>query len=266
LIPEKTQARPPGEGYTYISIEKLKISPFQTRQHISSPELEELKNSIKERGVIQPLIVRRKGDYYEIVAGSRRYYASKSLGHKELPVIIKNIDDKESLIISILENLQRQNLNPIEEARSFKRLSEEFNLTHAEIANSLGKERATISNAIRLLKLPEVIQRALREGKINMSTARTLLSLDSEAAQIKMFEKILRERLPVRNLEIKVRKRGSGKDLYVSEAESKLQRSWGRKVEITLTKRGQGKLTFSFYSLQDLERLIEKLNKLKDNN
>ena len=265
MIPEKTQARPLGEEYTYISIEKLKVSPFQTRQHISSPELEELKNSIKERGVIQPLIVRKKGDYYEIVAGSRRYYASKSLGHKELPVIIKNIDDKESLIISILENLQRQNLNPIEEARSFKRLSEEFNLTHAEIANSLGKERATISNAIRLLKLPEVIQRALREGKINMSAARTLLSLDSEAAQIKMFEKILRERLPVRNLETKVRKRRSGKDLYVSEAENKLQRSWGRKVEITLTQKGQGKVAFSFYSLQDLERLIEKLNKLKDN-
>ncbi len=236
------------------------ISQFQARQHIPEKELEELKNSIKAQGVFQPLIVRKKGIGYEIIAGSRRYIACKSLGINKLPVIIKDLDDKQALIFSIMENLQRQDLNSIEEAKSFKRLIDEFGFSHEAIAEQLGKDRSTITNALRLLNLPQVIQRAVIDEKITKSEARTLLGIKDEAEMLNLFENILTNKIPVNILErtIRGKKRARVPDLYVANIEKALREKLGRKVTVVF--RGKrGRIVLEYYSPEDLENLLKTL-------
>ncbi|RKY35817.1 MAG: chromosome partitioning protein ParB [Candidatus Duberdicusella sinuisediminis] len=259
LIPKKEI---PLQEYTYIEIDKLKISDYQSRQDLRDEGLKELADSIKSQGIIEPLIVRKKGQDYEIVAGSRRYYACKLLGINKLPVIIKDLTDKSALIFSIAENLQRQDLNPIEEAKSFQRLIEEFGLSPQELSQFLGYDRSTIVNTLRLLNLPEVIQAALRERKISPSSARTLLSLETPEEQLEVFKDLLANKISVRKLEEAVRTKKAKKrvkDPYLKEAEEKLQRALGRKVKIvSLGKRGR--LVIEYYSQEDLENLLNFLS------
>ena len=244
----------------------MRPSEYQSRTTVKEEDLRELADSIKSKGVIQPLIVRKKDDDYEIVAGSRRYYASKSLGLKELPVIIRELPDKEALVFSIIENLQRQDLNPIEEAQSFKRLMEEFKLPQEEVGNILGKDRTTVVNILRLLKLPDIIQEALRSGKITSSQGRTLLGLESQADQLELFEKILNEKVSIRTLEeaVRVKKRKKRPtEPYLHEAEQSLQQFLCRKIKI-ISSGKKGRIVIEYYSQQDLENLIQSLNRLRE--
>lgn len=263
LIPKKEQPLQLRKEYIYIDIKKLKPGPYQSRTDVKEPELKELAESIKTQGIIQPLIVRKRQDYYEIIAGSRRYYASKSLGIKELPVIIRELEDKDALVFSIIENLQRQDLNPMEEARSFKRLVEEFLFSEEEVGRMLAKDKTTIVNALRLFKLPEVIQEALRDGRIRASSARTILGLQTEKEQLALFEQLLKEKISVRRLEETVRSAKAKKkplDPYVRQMENKLQKTLARKVKI-ISQGKKGKLVIEYYSHQDLENLIQFLQK-----
>ena len=261
LIPKKTAAAPPKE-FTYLPVDKIKPGRFQPRQEIKEKELKELSQSIKEKGFIQPIVVRKIGDEYEIVAGGRRYQASKSLGLKEIPTIIKDISDRDTLIFAIAENLQRKDLNPIEEADAFKRLIEEFDFSLEDIARFLGKDKTTIVNTLRLLKLPPKIQEALRSGAITRSQARTILGADKKEDQERLFQQILREGLSVREIEKRVKKvskRKKATDPFVSEAEEKLQKILGTKVRIFNRRNNRGKVVIEYYNLDDLERITGRL-------
>lgn len=254
-IPESPQSR----ELVYIEIHRLVPSAFQSRLDVPSQELEELADSIKTKGVIQPLIVRKKDSEYEIVAGSRRYYAAKLLNIKELPVIIKELTDEEALVYSLIENLQRQELNPIEEAQGYWRLQEEFGFSQEKIAESVGKDRTTISNFLRLLKLPEEIQEALRQRKISYTAARAILSLEEERAQLEMFARLMSENLSVREVEQKVsRKRKRREDPFLQKLEEEVQKRLGRKVKIVSSGK-KGKIIIEYYSLEDLETFIDWL-------
>lgn len=257
----------PTSASSSIDIALLVPSVYQARTDVDDKELAELKASIRENGVIQPLLVRKYGEKYEVVAGSRRYYAAKELGIAQVPVVIRDLDDKNALVFSILENLQRQDLNPMEEAESFKRLIEEFGVSQEEAATMLSKDRSTISNQLRLLQLPKKIQDALRSRKLSMSHARTLLALPTESEQLAMFDKIVNENLSVRKVEEavkdKTRQMFVAKDkkenAHIKALENDLQRILARKVHIVSADGKKGKLSLEFYSPADLERLIKLL-------
>jgi len=205
LIPKKTAAMLPRE-FTHLPLDKIRTAKHQPRQEVSEKELGELAQSIKEKGFIQPIVVREvDGGTYEVVAGERRYYAAKSLGLKEIPTIIKELDDKNAFILAIVENLQRQDLNPIEEAQAFKRLIEEFEFSLDDIAKFVGKDKTTVVNTLRLLRLPDKIKEALRKRIITRTQARTILGVETLQAQERLFHQILEEGLSVREIEKKAR-------------------------------------------------------------
>ena len=263
LIPRKKEEKE--EGFVSLSVEKIEPSPFQPRQEIDPQELEDLKTSIREKGIIQPIIVRKVGEKFEIVAGGRRFQAAKSLGIKELPAIIREVSDKESLVLALVENLQRKNLNPIEEALAFKRLNEEFALTYEEIARFIGKDKTSISNTIRLLKLPQEIQEAVKKNIITFTQARAILGLEKEEEQKALFYKIIKEGFSVREIEVKVRRSLPKKkkrviDPFVEEVEEKLRKSLGTKVKVLHKKNNQGKIIIQYHNLTDLQRIVEKLS------
>lgn len=257
LIPEKEKK----EDLVYLPIEKIIPSDFQPRQDIDPKELEELKNSIKEKGILQPILVRKHKDKYEIIAGHRRYFAAKSLGISELPTIIKELSDQEVLIFALVENLQRKDLNPIEEAISFKRLYEEFNLTYEEIARLVNKDKTYIANALRLLSLPGEIQEGLKKGIISKTQARTILGLKEASQQKELFYKIIKEGLSVREIEEKVRRKRKKSKIspFISEVEKKIMQALGTKVRIIHKKNNQGRIIIEYYNLNDLERITKKI-------
>jgi len=262
LIPKKADYISSRE-FTYLSLNKIKPALFQPRQVIDQEELKELSQSIKEKGFIQPIVVREKGlESYEIVAGERRYQAAKSLGLKEIPSIVKNIDDKEAFVLAMVENLQRKDLNPIEEAKAFKRLVEEFHFSLDDMTRFIGKNKATIANSLRLLKLPAKIQRALEAGTISRSQGRTILGLEDSKKQEKLFAQILKGELSVREIEKKVRvtsRRKHKQDPFVLEVEGRLQKSLGTRVRLFNRRDNRGRVVIEYYNLKDLERIIKKI-------
>ncbi|OQX81069.1 MAG: hypothetical protein B6D56_03375 [Candidatus Omnitrophica bacterium 4484_70.1] len=255
LIPKKEER----ESLVFVAVERLKPSPFQPRQEIDAQELEGLKDSIKEKGLLQPIVVRKRGEEFEIVAGHRRYLAAKSLGINELPAIIRELTDREVLVFALVENLQRKDLNPMEEAESFKRLHQEFNLNYEEIAQLINKDKTFVANTLRLLKLPSEIQEGLRKGIISRTQARTILSVKDEEKQKTLFYKIIKEKLSVREIEKRVRKRKEKRSPFVVDLEEKLARSLGTKVKILHKKSNRGKILIEYYNLDDLERITKKL-------
>ena len=204
LIPKKITS-PYSKEFIYLPVEKIKPGRYQPRQEIEEKELKELAQSIREKGFIQPIVARKMGESYEIIAGGRRYHASKLLGLKEIPTIIKDIDDKDTLVFAIVENLQRKDLNPIEEAEAFKRLMDEFEFTLEDIAKFVGKDKTTVANTLRLLNLPFQIKEALKKGIITRSQARTILGVTKKEDQQKLFQQILKEKLSVREIENRVK-------------------------------------------------------------
>jgi ParB family chromosome partitioning protein len=262
LIPKKTISVLPKE-FTYLALDKIKPGKYQPRQEIEPKELEELSQSIQAKGVIQPIVVRKSGlDSYEIVAGGRRYQAAKSLGLNEIPTIIKELDDKDTLVFAIIENLQRKDLNPLEEAEAFRRLIDEFEFMQDDIARFIGKDKTTVANTLRLLRLPPKIKEALGKNLITRSQARTILGVESAQEQERIFREILKGGLSVRELERKVRgvsKRKRNPDPFVIEVEEKLQKALGTKVRVFNRRNNRGRIVIEYYTLTDLERVIKKL-------
>ncbi len=260
LIPKKKVSG--DEQFVYLPVDKVQPNQFQPRNHLNQKDLSELTLSIKEKGFIQPILARPiGGDAYEVVAGGRRLEAAKLLGRKEIPAVIRDLDNKDAFISALVENLQRKDLNPLEEAQALERLRSEFNFSLDEIAQFLSKDKATVANTIRLLKLPEKIKKALKERLINRSQARTILSFKSKPQQEKIFYKILQKGLTVRDVEKQAAKRSQKRrvDPFVLEAEEKLQARLGTKVRITQSKSKKGKIIIQYYSLDDFERIIKKI-------
>jgi ParB family chromosome partitioning protein len=248
-----------------IPTTSIKPNPKQPRENFDYQELEDLINSIKEHGILQPLVVSKlDGENYELIAGERRLRAAKMLNMKTVPAILRTVRDQEKLELALIENIQRKDLNPIEEARAFHQLMDEFSLTQEEVARRVGRSRPAVANTLRLLTLPEEVQKALRSGKLTGSHARTLLGLDSEKAQLKYFSKILKNEMTSREAEGAVKRaRGikvSAVNPAVSAKEETLRSALGTKVEIK--KRGQaGEIRIHFYSDEELDNLVKKIAK-----
>jgi len=268
LIPEK--GVPEGEGKKALQqcgIEEVQPNPFQPRKAFSDEQLQELVDSIREKGILQPLLVRRKSDGYELIAGERRWRAAQRAGLREIPILVRDVSDSEMLELSLIENIQRENLNPIEEAEAYKRLMEQFHLTQEEISKKVGKDRTTIANMVRLLRLPPEIKLSLAEGKITMGHARAFLSLDGVDKQKLLWKRLLSGGLSVRQTESLVRRlrtRGSPTPRRSNPEWSalieELQRALGTKVRI-VGKRKRGKIEIDFFSPDELDRIIELLRR-----
>lgn len=251
-----------------VKWEELRVSPFQPRRHFSESELEELAASIKAVGLIHPPVVRaiengKKILYYEIIAGERRWRACKKAGLQTLKVLVRNSDDAHAAKSTLIENLQRVNLDPLETAEAFQKLIDIFRMTQEEIAEKVGKKRSTIANYLRLLALPQTIQQSLSQGHITMGHAKAILSLNSATLQQKLNEKIIENQLTVREAEKASQKLLppplKKKETHLQEMEEKLQEALGTKVEVESSTRGKGRIHISFYSQEDLERLVPLL-------
>ena len=267
LIPEK--GTPEGEGKKALQcgIEDVQPNPFQPRKTFSDEQLQELVDSIREKGILQPLLVRRKSDGYELIAGERRWRAAQRAGLREIPILVRNVSDSEMLELSLIENIQRENLNPIEEAEAFKRLMEQFHLTQEEISKKVGKDRTTIANTVRLLRLPPEIKLSLAEGKITMGHARAFLSLDGTDKQKLLWKRLLAGGLSVRQTESLVKRLRARSSPAPRRSNSEwstvveeLQRALGTKVRI-VGERKRGKIEINFFSPAELDRIIDLLRR-----
>ena len=254
------------QGVRNISVEKIKANKYQPREDFNQEALNDLVSSIKEKGFIQPILVRSKQGEYELIAGERRFRAAKQLGYKEMPAIIKDVSDLDSLEISIIENIQRENLNPIDQARAYKRLLEEFNMTQDKVADTIGKDRATVANIMRLLNLPVKIQEYVSRGTISMGHAKAILSLNKESEQMRLCTKVIKDDLSVRDTESyakrisinKAKSKEDKNDPNLNSIEQELREIFGTKVKILKSKKG-GKIEIEFYSNTDMERVITLL-------
>jgi len=259
---EKSTPGRPGREIIDVGINEITPNPEQPRESFSHDEMEELISSIKEHGIIQPLVVSPRDGGYELIAGERRWRAAKMAGFRTVPAVVRTVRDQQKLELALIENIQRQNLNPIEEARAYKKLVDEFSMTQEEVAKKVGKSRPQVANFIRLLELPLEIQEAVASGEIPYTQARTLLALDSQAEQIKLYKQIVRGKLTVRDTESRVgEKKGRGKPLKDANTlayEDELRSALGTKVEIKKRQDG-GQVIIDFYSDEDLKSLIEKL-------
>lgn len=245
-----------------ISITDIQKNPYQPRKEFDREKLDELAQSIKENGVIQPIIVRQSPVIgYEILAGERRYRASLLAGLRSIPAVVKQLSDQEMMVQSIIENLQRENLNPIEEARAYESLVEK-GFTHAEIADKMGKSRPYISNSIRLLSLPEQIISEVENGKLSQAHARSLVGLNKEQ-QDYFFQLIMEEDISVRKLEAllteKKQKKLQKNDYFIQNEEEQLKKLLGLDVEIKLSKKDSGKIIISFSNQEEYSRIINSL-------
>ena len=264
LIPEGAQAK---DRIQTVLIDEIRASSFQPRKNFPEGSLKELAESIREKGVIQPVLVRQIEGGYELIAGERRFRAVKLLGHKEIPVIVKKVADADLLEIALVENIQREELNKIEEAKAYDRLARDFGLTHETISRRVGKDRATITNILRLLELPDKIQKFLEENTITMGHARSLLGIGDSKQQLKLCDRIVRKGLSVRQVENTVRSEGGARKIYrsrphrnpqIQHYEESLQHRLGTRVRIAQGKK-RGKILIDFYSADDLNRVLTLL-------
>jgi len=259
-----------------LKLSQIEPNRGQPRKNFEEESMEELAESIRQFGVIQPLLVQKKGNHYEIVAGERRWRAAKLAGLKEVPVMIREYTDQEVMEIALIENIQRENLNPIEEAKAFMRLIQEFHLKQEDLAKRVSKSRAAIANRMRLLKLALTVQEMLAEGKLSEGHARALLSLESEALQMQAAEMITEQSLSVRETEKLVKrllnpppKKANSSDwqerdrFIYEKLEEDLRVVTGTKVVIQRKDADKGKIQMDYYSVEELERLIELFRRIK---
>ena len=253
-----------GEKVWSIPLTEITADAKQPRRNFSAIELQELADSIKLHGVLQPILVSEKANGgYEIIAGERRYRATQLAGLPTIPALVKKFADRERLEIALVENLQRQDLNPIEEAAGYDRLIKEFGLTQEQVAQKVGKSRPAVANLVRLLTLPEAIQTALIKGDINTGQARSLLTLPSATEQLAMLSSMRGQKITVRELESKVRtavpsSKPSHRDPNISYLENQLRQTLGAKATIT-QKGGRGTITIEYHSPEELSDLIKKI-------
>lgn len=269
LIPEKATIGSEGKNeIIYVQSEQIKPNPFQPRENFDTQSIEELAQSIKEKGVIQPLLVRRKGDSYELIAGERRLRAANLLKLKEIPIIVKNVEDRDSLELALIENIQRQGLNAIEEAHAYQYLIEKFQVTQDKISEVLGKARVSITNTLRLLKLPQEVQEEIKKGRISFAHGRALLEIEDPNHLRRLAQDIISKDLSVRELENLIKSRRpkalkrriglSLRDPSLLAQEEQLQHILSTKVRISKRKK-RGHILIEFYSQEDLERILNVL-------
>lgn len=268
LIPAREPEPTKHEEVLRIKLEDIRPSPFQPRVDFDDQSLGELTQSIKEKGVIQPVLVRRSGDFYELIAGERRFRAANLLNLKEIPAIVKNVEDRDSLEIALIENIQRQALNPIEEAHAYQFLIDKFEVTHEKISEVLGKARVTVTNTLRLLNLPAEIQGEMKKGRISFAHGRALLEIEDLVLQRRLAQDVISKELSVRELENLIKsqrkrmpKRNIGQGIRepsVAVLEEELQHALSTKVRISKRKK-RGHILIEFYSQEDLERIAKIL-------
>ena len=261
---------PAGTGYREIPITAIRPNPYQPRDAFDEQALGALADSIREVGLLQPVLVRPAGDGFELIAGERRWRAAQRVGLQTIPALVRETDDNTALEQALVENLQRDDLNPLEEAAAYQQLIEDFHLTHEQVASRMGKSRAAISNTLRLLQLPPSIQRALREGQLTMGHARALLGTPDRAFQEAMAKRIVKEDLSVRQVEEAVRARHDGagskraaavevpgrmRPAGLAELEELLGDHLDTRVKVRLGAGGKGTMTIDFAGLDDLERV-----------
>ena len=267
---KKSEKGDPAKGpETLVNITKVEPNREQPRKNFDEDALLELSESIKQYGLLQPILVQDRKDYYEIIAGERRWRAAKLAGLKQVPVIIKNLTDQEILEIGLIENIQRENLNPIEEAIAFKRLLEEFNLKQDEVAERVSKSRTAVTNSMRLLKLSDDVQRMVIDEMITTGHARALLGVEDPAEQYNLAQRIFDEKLSVREVEKIVKNMGKpvkpkkekvvDKSMQViyDDISEKLKTQLGTKVNIVPKEDGSGKIEIEFYSHDELDRILD---------
>lgn len=259
------------EQVVQIPLSELRPNPYQPRKNFTEEAIQELSQSIKEHGVIQPIIVRKSIKGYEIIAGERRFRASKAAGLSEIPAVIKDFTEAQVMEVALIENLQREDLNTMEIAVAYQKLMDKFNLTQDELAVKVGKSRPHVANFLRLLQLPDNVQEYVSRGTLSMGHARTLLGIKDKKALVTLAKKCIEEDLSVRHLEELVKqienvsretktKKKQEKDIFIVELEERLQSTFGTSVKIK-KKENKGKIEIDFFSEEDLERIIEVLNK-----
>jgi ParB family chromosome partitioning protein len=266
LIPKKLVVEEKKGSQQQIPIAKIKPNPFQPRKVFRAEDLQELVQSVKEKGVLQPIVVRKKGEGWEIIAGERRYRAAQKLGFLTIPAVEVQASDVESLEIALIENLQRADLSPLEEAEGYQRLSDEFQMTQEQIAQKVGKDRATVANSMRLLKLIPEVKSLLASNRLTAGHARVLAGIQSPQEQKKLADKIVNDGLTVRDAEKwlqgqkgptkKNRALGHSKDPNVVKLEEDLRRWLGTKVTIKTQGKHKGTVCLEYYSLDDMDRIL----------
>lgn len=278
---DKAQEKPlhqetnPKDKVFMVKLSQVEPNRKQPRKQFDEDALLELAESIKQFGVLQPLLAQKKDDYYEIIAGERRWRASKLAGVKEIPVIVKNFSEQEAVEISLIENIQRENLNPIEEAAAYKRLMEEFHLKQDTIAERVAKSRTAVTNSMRLLKLDERVQQMLIDEMLTTGHARALLSIENKELQYSTAVKVFDEKLSVRETEKLVKEvlnpakkekpqeKDRAQDLIYEQLEEKIKGIIGSKVAIHRKTRDKGKIEISYFSQEELERIVELLETIR---
>jgi len=267
LIPQKSEPLVGSVALAQIPIDRISVNPNQPRKAFNDRSLDELTRSVREHGIVQPVVVSRAGDNrYRLVAGERRLRAAQKAGLHSIPAVIKDLlPDGEALQIALIENIQREDLNPIEEANAYHQLHDEFGLTQEEISRRVGKERSTVANLLRLLKLPEKVKELLASGQLSMGHARALLSMESAKKQQQLADRIVKSNLNVRQTELlasgalaRQAKREKPKDVFTRDAEEKLTRALRTKVDIARRRRG-GVIHIRFANEDDLMRIFEDL-------
>ena len=264
----KKEAILPKSAETLVKISKVEPNRNQPRKQFNEDALLELSESIKQYGILQPLLVSNKKDYYEIIAGERRWRAAKIAGLKEVPVIVKEFNDQEIVEISLIENIQREDLNPIEEAMAYKRLLEEFHMKQDEIAERVSKSRVAVTNSIRLLKLSDGVQQMLIDDMITSGHARAILAISDADMQMSVATKVFDEKLSVRETEKLVKSvlepvapkktvTNTAEDAIYQNLEEKMKSIVGTKVSINRKKNNKGKIEIEYYSQEELERIID---------
>lgn len=266
LFPDESLTK--AEKVESIRLKSIKVNPYQPRKLFDENAIQELSESIKEHGVLQPIIVRKVNTMYEIVVGERRFRAASLAGLVEIPAVVRQLTDEQSMEMAILENLQREDLTPIEEAEAYQKLMDNLSLTQEQLAFRLGKSRPHIANHLRLLSLPDVVRKLIMDGKLSMGHGRTLLGLRKKEQIILTAEKTIKEGLNVRQLERLVHKMNEDvpretkpekKNIFLEEQETNLREYFGTNVSIKKTK-NKGKIEIEFFTEEDLERILELLN------
>ena len=271
LIPGLDTQKPEAREYFQCDIDLIQRNRHQPRRRFSEEDLQELSDSIRSQGIIQPLVVRKQGSGYELVAGERRLRAARKAGLKQVPVVVRAVEDAELLEMSLVENIQREDLNPMDEAEAYHRLISEFSLTQDQAASRVGKSRSAVANFLRLRNLPRQIKESITDGSVSMGHARALLSIENTAAQLDLWGTVIRRGLSVRETENlakqakpsakqKKRPQRTSEQLYFTDIADDLSRLYGTKVQIK--RRGSvGRVEIEFYGDQDLDRLLGMLKK-----
>ena len=257
------------DGTLMVKLSKVEPNREQPRKNFDEDSLQELAESLKQFGMLQPILVQNRGDYYEIIAGERRWRAAKIAGLKEVPVIVRELTDQEIVEISLIENIQREDLNPIEEAQAYKRLLTEFHLKQDEVAERVSKSRTAVTNSMRLLKLCDEVQKMVVDDMISTGHARALISIEDPEEQYLIAQKIFDEKLSVREVEKLVKdlhkppkppkEENKALQAIYQEISERLKQSLSTKVSVSAKQNGAGKIEIEFYNHEDLERLLERI-------